>query len=172
MTFHELLIDLAERPLFVLDEIAKKQPSVEEANAHLGAHPNSIAWLLWHTGRELDMQLVELTGGQQVWALGDYAQRTGLGAAGEAMGYGHSAAKARAVQVTTQEQLAALIDYVRQALSATRAYTAQLSPAEAAKRIDANVTHGVRLISIIDDAIQHLAQIAYVLGAPCAQENP
>ncbi|AZA10383.1 DinB family protein [Corynebacterium gerontici] len=166
MTFHELLIDLSERPLYVLDQIANKHLSVERANAHLGGHPNSIVWLLWHTGRELDMQLIELSGGQQVWTRGEFAQRTGLGSTGDPMGYGHSEAEARAMRVETQDQLEALLDYVRQSLTATRAYTAQLSAVEAKKLIDANVTFGVRLISIIDDAIQHLAQIQYVLGAP------
>ena len=31
---------------------------------------------------------------------------------------------------------------------------------------DPPVTRGARLVSIVDDAIQHLAQAAYVLGMP------
>ena len=36
-------------------------------NAHAGGHTNSIAWLLWHAGRQMDAQLAQLNGEPQVW---------------------------------------------------------------------------------------------------------
>ncbi|AZA08194.1 aspartate/tyrosine/aromatic aminotransferase [Corynebacterium pseudopelargi] len=165
MSFHDLLIDLSERPLRVLRSIEQANISLECANAHLGGHPNSIVWLLWHTGRELDIQLAELSGSEQIWLEQDFAARTGLGAE---MGYGHSRQEALRVQVSTQEQFDALLHYVELALRATRNYTAAFSEQEAARILEADVTYGIRLISIIDDAIQHLAQIQYILGAQTA----
>ncbi len=165
MSFHDLLIDLSERPLGVLQSIQDAHCSLECANAHLGGHPNSIVWLLWHTGRELDIQLAELNGLPQIWQEQDIAALTGLDAG---MGYGHSRQEALAVQVSTQEQFDALLRYVELTLRATRSYTAALGEEEASRILEGEITYGVRLISIIDDAIQHLAQIQYILGAQTA----
>ena len=44
-----VLTDMASRPLDSLGYLP--QLSVEQANTHLADHPNSVAWLLWHTGR-------------------------------------------------------------------------------------------------------------------------
>lgn len=56
MKTHDILRDAASRP-GIEAAVAIKGLSAEALNAHPGGHPNSIAWLLWHAGRQMDMQL-------------------------------------------------------------------------------------------------------------------
>src|SRR5699024_750633 len=73
MDSRALLTDLAQRPLQELDLI---WDSIDAAhlNSHPAGHPNSIAWLLWHTGREIDLQVAHASGRDQVWTQ-DWADR-------------------------------------------------------------------------------------------------
>ena len=66
MKTHDILRDAASRP-GIEAAVAVKGLSPEALNAHPGGHPNSIAWLLWHAGRQMDMQLSALNGQPQVW---------------------------------------------------------------------------------------------------------
>ena len=59
MKTHDILRDAASRP-GIEAAVAVKGLSAEALNAHPGGHPNSIAWLLWHAGRQMDMQLSAL----------------------------------------------------------------------------------------------------------------
>ncbi|MGO2780421.1 MAG: aspartate/tyrosine/aromatic aminotransferase, partial [Glutamicibacter arilaitensis] len=65
MNITDILTSLAHRPIDAVR--ALPQLSVEQLNAHPGNHPNSIAWLLWHSGREADIQLSQLSGQPQLW---------------------------------------------------------------------------------------------------------
>ena len=56
MDARELLTDLANRPLQELDHFWDSV-TAEMLNSHPAGHPNSIAWLVWHTGREIDVQV-------------------------------------------------------------------------------------------------------------------
>ncbi|WP_291279487.1 DinB family protein [Galactobacter sp.] len=163
MNSNEILSDLAQRPIDAANALPPLTPG--QLNAHPSGHPNSIAWLLWHSGREVDVQLADLTGGSQVWE--KFRGRFGLGHAGDAVGYGQSPEDAEAIVVEDQ---GLLVEYLEAALMAVRQYTGSLSDDDLDEIIDSNwtppVTRGVRLISIIDDAIQHVAQAAYVAGAP------
>ena len=53
------------------------------------AHANSIAWLIWHSARQQDMQLCHLAGVQQVWTRDGWDDRFGLDLGGNDHGYGH-----------------------------------------------------------------------------------
>ncbi|MDO5031180.1 DinB family protein [Corynebacterium sp.] len=157
----DVLTDLAQRPLDAL--AAVPELSVEEANAHRGGHPNSITWLLWHTGRMADMQLAQLSGEPELWA--GYALSLP-----DEMGYGHSPEQARAVQVANAEELAGLHEYVSASLQAVGEYVARLDEASLDEVIDTSwtphVTRGVRLVSILDDAAQHLGALNHVAHMP------
>ena len=59
-------------------------------NAHAGGHTNSIAWLLWHAGRQMDAQLAQLNGEPQVWHRQGFDSRFNLGELGDTVGYGHT----------------------------------------------------------------------------------
>lgn len=161
MTITELFADFAHRPIDAVTGLPDLTP--EQLNAHPGSHPNSIAWLLWHIGREVDVQLSGLSGEPQVWE--KYRERFGLGAIGDTVGYGHTPEQASEIVVNDQ---GLLTDYVTAALTALIDYANTLSAEDFGVVIDENwtppVTRGVRLVSIVDDAAQHAGQAAYAAG--------
>lgn len=162
----DILLDAASRPL---DALGSLSPHLAEEilNAHPAGHPNSVAWLLWHTGREIDLQLAHLTGLDELWTRDGFRELFALGAVGDGIGYGHTADEARAV-VVVDPQL--LVDYVRAAVDALSDYIRTLDEHALDDIVDHRwnppVSRGVRLVSIIDDAAQHVAQAAYVCGMP------
>lgn len=162
MNSTEILTDLAQRPI----DAAKRLPTLtaEQLNAHPGDHPNSIAWLLWHSGREVDVQLSDLTGAEQVWE--KFRDRFALGELGDSVGLGHTAEQAERIKVEDQQLL---VDHLEATLTALGHYIGDLSEADLDDIIDENwtppVTRGVRLASIIDDAAVHVGQAAYAAGS-------
>ena len=80
MKTHDILRDAASRP-GIEAAVAVKGLSAEALNAHPCGHPNSIAWLLWHAGRQMDMQLSTLNGQPQVWETQGFRERFNLGGA-------------------------------------------------------------------------------------------
>lgn len=128
-------------------------------------HDNSIAWLLWHTGREVDLQVAHLWNATQVWESGSYGEKTGLGKAGAHIGYGHTPEEARAI---VADDASVLLDYIVDSVDFFKAYLVTLSDEDLDEIIDRNwdpaVSRGARLVSIVDDAAQHIGQVQYVLG--------
>lgn len=162
MTANAILTDLIQRPAQAAEALPALSP--DQLNTHLGGHPNSIAWLLWHSGREIDAQLSDLTGFPQQWE--DFRERFDLGEIGETFGLGHTPEQAAQIRVDDQRLL---IDYLKAALNACAEYADTLTDADLAEVIDENwtppVTRGVRLVSVIDDAVQHIAQADFIAGA-------
>ncbi|WP_314335646.1 DinB family protein [Rothia dentocariosa] len=164
MKTHDILRDAASRPSIEAAAALKGLPP-KALNAHPGGHPNSIAWLLWHAGRQMDAQLAQLNGESQVWHSQGFDSRFNLGELGDTVGYGHTAEQARAVVV---EDAALLVEYLGATTAALSEYIAGLSEADLDDVIDTSwtphVTRGVRLVSMIDDAAQHVGQAAYAAG--------
>lgn len=162
----DLLRDLTSRPR---DAAERLRPDLNPVtlNARPGGHDNSVAWLLWHSGREIDAQLAGLSGEEQLWTAQGYAERFDLGSEGDGIGYGHTPEQARRILVGDADLL---LGYLDATLEAVLAYLDRLTADDLADVIDEEwdppVTRGARLISIVDDAIQHLAQAAYALGMP------
>ncbi|MGG5171083.1 mycothiol transferase [Pseudarthrobacter sp. J1738] len=162
MDTHDILADFIQRPA----DAARGLPalSAQQLNAHPSGHPNSIAWLLWHSGREVDVQLAHLSGKAQVWE--SYRNLFDLGELGETVGYGHTVEQSHQIQVSNQKLL---VDYLEASLRALGDYVGARSETDLDAVIDNSwetpVTLGVRLVSIIDDAIQHVGQAAYAAGA-------
>src|SRR5690625_1675074 len=111
----DVLSDAALRPLRAAERLGPHlTPDV--LNAHIADHPNSVAWLLWHTGREIDVQVAALTGGAEVWERGNFAKRFKLGDIGESHGYGHSIDQTRAVKIDDSAVLLAYLEATTEAL--------------------------------------------------------
>lgn len=160
----EVLQDLTGRVRDAVGEIPRGLPT-GVVNAHPLGHPNSVVWLLWHSGRELDVQLSGLTANEQVWTSEGYDSSSGVHGAGDSMGFGQSPAQAREV---TAAEVGPVIDYVAAVCDAVDTYLFTVGDADLDAVIDdawdPPVTRGVRLISILHDAVIHLGQAAYVLG--------
>jgi uncharacterized damage-inducible protein DinB len=126
---------------------------------------NTIGWLVWHLARVQDHHVSELTGDDQSWVTGDWAAGFGLDADPSNTGYGHGPDEVLAVR---PESSAALVDYLAATDARATEFIAGLTPDAldeiVDRRWDPPVTLGVRLVSIADDALQHVGQAAYVRG--------
>ena len=164
MDARDVLREAASRPATEAKALINTLPE-GALNAHVGGHPNSIAWLLWHAGRQMDVQLAQLNGEPQVWHTQGFDARFNLGELGNTVGYGHTTEQARAVMV---EDAALLAEYLGATTAALSEYIAGLSEADLDDVIDTSwtphVTRGMRLVSMIDDAAQHVGQAAYAAG--------
>ncbi|MFZ2624943.1 MAG: DinB family protein [Propionibacterium sp.] len=129
-----------------------------------GPDANPIAWLAWHIDRGQDAQLAPLAGLDQAWDQG-WRERFALPYPAEAMGYGQSSRDVAAFDVTDVDLL---LGYHR----SVEALAHEVLEAERGKdlsrivdtRWDPPVTAAVRLVSVVNDASQHLGQLAYVKG--------
>lgn len=159
-----LMLDLAQRPLDAAGYL-RPQLTRENLNAHPGGHDNSIAWLLWHTAREIDAQVAQLASQEPVWTAQGFDARFGLDVAADEIGYGQSAQQARAVVVT---DVALLFDHLETVVATQKAYISSLSAADLDDVVDESwdppVTRGARLVSCSEDALLHLGQALYVAG--------
>lgn len=163
MDARELLTDLAGRPLQELDGFWDSV-TAERLNSHPAEHPNSIAWLVWHTGREIDVQVAHASGREQVWAQG-WAARFDLDVPDDDLGLGHTEDQARAIVVENKDLLRGYLSAVTEE---SLDYISTLTADDLAEVIDENwdppVTRGARLVSVYADALQHVGQAAYVTG--------
>ncbi|MDO5077660.1 DinB family protein [Corynebacterium sp.] len=164
MKVQDLFRDFALRPAVA----ARMLPPLthQQLNTHLGQHPNSIAWLLWHAGREVDTQFAELSGEEEVWTSQGFRERFRLGPIGDTMGYGHTRLDAARIVVDNQELL---VEYLAATLDRCVAYVDQLEEEHWDDVVDHSwefpVTRATRLVSLVDDAAQHVGQAAFVAGA-------
>lgn len=126
------------------------------------AEANTIGWLLWHLARIQDDHVAGLAQVDQVW--GGWRDRFGLPFDDDATGYGQSADDMAAVQVSA-DLLAA---YHADVHALTLRYLDGVDAAELDRVVDPRweppVTASVRLVSVVNDAAQHLGQAAYVRG--------
>ncbi|MCW2811277.1 MAG: DinB family protein [Friedmanniella sp.] len=123
---------------------------------------NSAGWLLWHLIRITDDHVAALAGVDQAWP--DWRARFDLPYDPFETGYGQSPEEVGSLRVSG----ALLAGYHADVHLLTTDYLDRLVPAEldrvVDRRWDPPVTAGVRLVSVLGDALQHLGQAAYVVG--------
>lgn len=159
-----LLLDLFGRvDEHVAEAVEGIDPALLSVAPETGSNP--IGWLVWHLTRVQDSHIAELTGDDQVWTTGEWAALFGLAPDPHNHGYGHTAAEVAAVRPDGPD---ALLGYHAAVAAQTRRFIDGLSAADMAtivdERWDPPVTMAVRLISIVDDDIQHGGQATYVRG--------
>ena len=163
MTSAELLIDAFDRIRGVVRQ-AVKGLSPDELAHRTDPAANSIAWLVWHLTRIEDDHVAGVAGTDQVWTAEGWADRFGLPFSAGDTGYGHSAADVAKVAVDAD----LLVGYHDATHARTVAYVATLTDTDLPRIVDRNweppVTLGVRLVSVVSDALQHGGQAAYVRG--------
>ncbi|MHA7177298.1 mycothiol transferase [Arthrobacter sp. Sr24] len=137
----------------------------KDANWLPGGSGNSIAWLVWHLSRGQDEQIADVAGTESVWRSGRYAERFSFELDPADTGYGHSEEQVAAVHIASTDLLR---EYFEAVLAQSQAYVGGLGDAELDRivddRWDPPVTLGVRLVSILDDCVQHGGQAAYIKG--------
>jgi hypothetical protein len=126
---------------------------------------NPIGWLVWHIARGQDLQIAMLVDDEQEWVTGDWAPRFGLEPDPWNMGYGHTPEQVAAVR---PESVQVLVDYYDAVWSRTRPMLERVTTADLDRVVDENwdppVTMGVRLVSIVDDDVQHAGQAWFLRG--------
>lgn len=126
---------------------------------------NTIAWLVWHLARVQDDHVAEVAGREQVWVEDGWAPRFGLPDGSHDTGFGHGPDDVRGIR---PDGAATLVDYLDAVTDRTLAFLDDTSADDLDRVVDDSwdppVTLGVRLVSVIDDAIQHGGQAAYVRG--------
>jgi len=125
---------------------------------------NTLAWLAWHVARGQDAQVAPLAGRDQVWTAGGWAGRFALPFDDDATGYGQSAADVARVDAAPE----LLLGYLDATTAQTLAYLERVEDDDLGTVVDRSwdppVTLGVRLVSILDDCVQHAGQAAYLRG--------
>ena len=100
-----------------------------------------------------------------MWTADGWARRFDLPFEDSSIGFGHTSEQVAAVRVDDPSLLTGYLDAVHER---TVAYLRTLSEADLDEVIDERwdppVTRGVRLISVVDDDIQHAGQAAYLAG--------
>ncbi|MEC3914622.1 mycothiol transferase [Nocardia sp. CDC160] len=164
MTSADLLVDAFGR---IKENVhgAVADLTQEELTTRPDGTGNSIAWLIWHLTRVQDDHVAEVAGLEQVWTAAGWVKRFDLPFDAAATGYGHTSAEVAQLQGVTADLLLGYFDAVH---DQTIAYVSQLTDPDLPRIVDTRwnppVTLGVRLISVIDDDIQHSGQAAYIRG--------
>jgi uncharacterized damage-inducible protein DinB len=139
--------------------------SAQQLGFRVDPEANSIAWLVWHLTRVQDDHVADAAQIEQVWAAHGWADRFGLPLDQRDTGYGHGTEAVAAVTVGSAELLTAYHDAV---FEQTTRYVSRLTDDDLPRIVDASwdppVTLGVRLISVIDDDLEHAGQAAFIRG--------
>jgi uncharacterized damage-inducible protein DinB len=126
---------------------------------------NSIAWLVWHLTRIQDDHIADVAQTEQVWTSEGLIERFGLPFDPRATGYGHSSDDVAAVKVDSAD---VLTDYYDAVHDQTIRFVQRLTDSDLERIVDEAwdppVTLGVRLVSVIEDDLQHGGQAAFVRG--------
>jgi hypothetical protein len=130
-----------------------------------GGSANPIGWLVWHLTRVEDSHFAEAFGHEELWLSDGFAERWGLPLDPTDTGYGHSSDQVDAVRVGSVQQL---LDYFDAVHTLAEGLVAGLDGEDLARVVDERwdppVTLLVRLVSVVDDAVQHAGQAAYARG--------
>ena len=126
---------------------------------------NSIGWLIWHLTRVQDDHVAHLAGRSQEYVANGWAERLGLTPDEKDLGYGHTSQQVAAVTFDSPDTLLAYYDAVHErSLEYVASITARELDRIVDTRWDPPVSAGVRLVSVIDDCMNHAGQANYVRG--------
>ena len=124
---------------------------------------NSIAWLVWHLTRVADEYSAAYADKPTRWADG-WCERFALPFGPEAHGYGMTADEVGQVRASADD----LAGYYADVEPVLAGFLGSLDAAALDRVVDESydppVTLGVRMISVVDDMVQHMAQAAYLRG--------
>jgi hypothetical protein len=138
--------------------------SPEQLRYRVDPEANTIAWLVWHLTRIQDDHVAALAGTEQVWHRDGWRERMGLPFGPDEHGYGHTSDEVAAVDVSA-DLLTGYHDAVHER---TVAYLEGLEDRAYDEVVDRSwdppVTRAVRLVSVVDDDLEHVGQAAFVRG--------
>ena len=128
------------------------------------ADANSIAWLVWHLTRIQDDHVADVAGTEQRWTAGAWHERFALPFDVSATGYGQRSDEVAAVAVSSELLLGYHDAVHEQTVEFLRGLEVGDLDRIVDERWDPPVTLAVRLVSVVDDDLEHAGQAAYVRG--------
>lgn len=130
-----------------------------------GTPGNSIAWLIWHLARVQDNHVADAADRDELWLTEGWAEKFKLDLPREDTGYGHSSDDVDKVRVDSANLLVEYLDAVH---ARTLEFVRSLGETDLNRIIDSSwdppVTLRVRLVSVIEDCMQHAGQAAFLRG--------
>jgi hypothetical protein len=137
---------------------------VDQLHERIGG-ANHIGWLVWHLSRVEDDHVAGAAGTDQVWTSQGWAERLGLDLPIETTGWSMSSAEVDRVTVTDVDLLIGYFDAAHaKAVEFLTGLTDTDLDRVVDERWDPPVTLGVRLVSVLDDCLEHAAQAHFVRG--------
>ena len=137
------------------------QMSIAEANTMPEPLIKSVTWLIWHTAREIDLQISALADQEPLW-LADWTKRFALDLPDDTEDWRHTPEEAAKVIVNKKELL---VDYLSASVELAVNYLQSIDETSLSEVIDKNwtpaVTRQARIVSIVDDAVMHSGQAVY-----------
>lgn len=137
------------------------QMSIAEANTMPEPLIKSVTWLIWHTAREIDLQISALADQEPLW-LADWTKRFALDFPDDTEDWRHTPEEAAKVIVNQKELL---VDYLSASVELAVNYLQSIDETSLSEVIDENwtpaVTRQARIVSIVDDAVMHSGQAVY-----------
>jgi uncharacterized damage-inducible protein DinB len=135
---------------------------------HLTAPPasgtNTIAWLVWHLTRVIDEHVADAFDVDVVWTTSGWFDRFGLPFPAGVHGYGMTYDDVLRVRASAED----LRGYLDDAFAVAEEQLRRVSDDDLDRIVDESwdppVSLGVRLLSMINDATQHIGQAAYAAG--------
>ncbi|WP_199844141.1 mycothiol transferase [Streptomyces sp. RTd22] len=139
--------------------------TTDDLAVRLDSGANSLAWLVWHLTRVQDDHIADAAGTEQTWTTDGWYERFGLPFSPAATGYGHRSRDVARVRAAGD----LLLGYHDAVYERTVDYVRGLRNADLDRVVDEAwtppVTLGVRLVSVIEDDMQHVGQAAFIRGA-------
>ena len=142
--------------------------TAEQLAYQVDADANPVSWLVWHLTRVQDDHVAAAFGVPQVWSSEGWAGA--VRAAGRDDGprvRAHAVTQVAAVAAATAAS-GLLGEYHEATYAQTVKLVSEISDADLDRVVDTRwtppVTLGVRLVSVLDDDMQHVGQAAYVRG--------
>ncbi|HEY8301968.1 MAG TPA: DinB family protein [Jatrophihabitans sp.] len=134
----------------------------DQLTHRIDGRSNSIAWLVWHLSRVQDDHVAGVAGTEQVWP--DWYDRFNLPFEISEHGYGHTFEQVAAVRAPAE----LLLGYHDAVHEATQRFVRTVTAGDLDTVVDENwdppVTLGVRLVSVVNDDLQHAGQASFVRG--------
>jgi hypothetical protein len=163
MTANEVLLEAFSRLPDLVEAAVDGLPD-EQLAARIDPEANSVAWLVWHLARVQDDHVGGAFDHEQVWTAQGWAARFDLPLAVHDIGYGHTADHAGSVRAGAE----LLTEYYGAVHARTLELLATVSAEDLDRVVDRSfdppVTLGVRLVSVLQDVVQHAGQAAFARG--------
>ena len=139
----------------------------EQLAHRIDTDANPVGWLIWHLTRIQDDHVAAAFGVPQVWSAGGWAAAFGLPADSMDTGYGHNRVQVAAVAEAVASATL-LSDYHEATYQQTIKLVSGITDDLLDRVVDTSwrppVTLGVRLVSVVNDNMQHAGQAAFARG--------